>query len=468
MMRLSEAAAILKVPFNGADAEVLRVSTDSRNTQPGDLFIALRGAKFDGGVYAAQALQQGAVGVILDARQAPEVLHAIRVADTRIALGQLAAAWRDHFSIPIVAITGSNGKTTVKEMLAAILRVAAAGPHPNPPPEGEGANAEPKPIDAVLATEGNFNNDIGLPLMLLRMRETHQYAVLEMGMNHLGEIDYLTRLARPDVALINNAQAAHVGMLGSVADIARAKSEIFNGLGEQGIAIVNADDGQVGMWREANVGRSVVSFGLNQDANVRGEFHPGDYGSSLTVVTAAERFDVALQVPGTHNVRNALAACAAALALHIAPSDISAGLADFTGVKGRLQKKRGVHGSTFIDDTYNANPDSVLAALKVLGLHTGKKILVLGDMGELGDEAAALHAQMGLAARLAGVEKLFGLGDMTRETVGAFGPGAMHFERIQELLADLENELSADTTVLVKGSRFMHMERVVQSFMETH
>ena len=425
MMRLSEAAALLKVEFNGADAEVLRVSTDSRNTKPGDLFIALRGAKFDGGVYAAQALQQGAVGVILDANQAPEVLHAIRVADTRLALGQLAAAWRNRFAIPVVAITGSNGKTTVKEMLAAILRVAAAGPLPNPPPEGEGANAEPKPVDAVLATEGNFNNDIGLPLMLLRLRDTHRYAVLEMGMNHLGEIDYLTRIARPDVALINNAQAAHVGMLGSVADIARAKSEIFNGLSEQGIAIVNADDGHVGMWREANVGRSVLSFGLTPDANVRGEFQAGEYGSTLTVITSSERFDVALQVPGTHNVRNALAASTAALALNITPAHISAGLSGFTGVKGRLQKKPGLHGSTLIDDSYNANPDSVLAALKVLGLHAGKKILVLGDMGELGDEAAALHAQMGLAARLAGVEKLFGLGDMTRETVGAFGQGGI-------------------------------------------
>lgn len=450
MMRLSEAAALLNVPFTGADAEVLRVSTDSRNTQPGDLFIALRGAKFDGGVYAAQALQQGAVGVILDADQAPEVLHAIRVPDTRIALGQLAAGWRNRFTIPIVAITGSNGKTTVKEMLAAILRAAA------------GAD------DAVLATEGNFNNDIGLPLMLLRLRDTHQYAVLEMGMNHLGEIDYLTRLAHPNVALINNAQAAHVGMLGSVAEIARAKCEIYNGLDAQGVAIVNADDAHVGMWREANIGRRIVSFGLGPDANVRGEYRSDEQGSTLTVHTVSERFEVRLHVPGTHNVRNALAACAAALALNIAPAHICAGLAGFTGVKGRLQKKPGRHGSTFVDDSYNANPDSVLAALKVLALHPGKKILVLGDMGELGDEAAALHAQMGLAARLAGIDKLFALGDLTRETVGAFGQGAMHFERIQELLTDLENELSPDTTVLVKGSRFMHMERVVQHFTETH
>jgi len=467
-MRLSEAAALLNVPFTGADAEVLRVSTDSRNTQPGDLFIALRGAKFDGGVYAAQALQQGAVGVILDADQAPEVLHAIRVPDTRIALGQLAEGWRNRFTIPIVAITGSNGKTTVKEMLAEILRAAAGGRHPNPLPEGEGADATPKPIDAVLATEGNFNNDIGLPLMMLRLRDTHQYAVLEMGMNHLGEIDYLTRLAHPNVALINNAQAAHVGMLGSVAEIARAKCEIYNGLDAQGIAIVNADDAHVGMWREANIGRRILSFGLGPDANVRGEYRSDEQGSTLTVHTVSERFEVRLQVPGTHNVRNALAACAAALALNIAPAHICAGLAGFTGVKGRLQKKPGRHGSTFVDDSYNANPDSVLAALKVLALHPGKKILVLGDMGELGDEAVALHAQMGLAARLAGIDKLFALGDLTRETVDAFGQGATHFERIQELLTDLENELSPDTTVLVKGSRFMHMERVVQHFTETH
>ena len=466
MMRLSEAAALLNVAFTGADAEVLRVSTDSRNTQPGDLFIALRGEKFDGGMYAAQALQKGAVGVVLDAAQAPEVLHALRVPDTRLALGQLAAGWRNRFTLPIVAITGSNGKTTVKEMLSAILRVAV-GPHPNPLPKGEGANVTPKATDAVLATEGNFNNDIGLPLMLLRLRDTHQYAVLEMGMNHLGEIDYLTRLARPDVALINNAQAAHVGMLGSVTEIARAKCEIYNGLSAQGIAIVNADDAHVGMWREANIGRRILSFGLDHDANVRGEYRTSEQGSTLTVHTVSEHFEVSLQVPGTHNVRNALAACTAALALNIAPEHICAGLAGFTGVKGRLQKKPGLHGSTFIDDSYNANPDSVLAALKVLSLHAGKKILVLGDMGELGDEAPALHAQMGLAAQQAGIDKVFALGDLTRETANAFGAGATHFDRIDALLAELKNELGADTTVLVKGSRFMHMERVVQEFTET-
>ncbi|MGB9130490.1 MAG: UDP-N-acetylmuramoyl-tripeptide--D-alanyl-D-alanine ligase, partial [Thiobacillus sp.] len=224
MMRLSEAAAMLGVSFSGTDADVLRVSTDSRSIRPGDLFIALRGEKFDGGAFAAQAMQQGAVGVVLDAAQAPDIAAAIRVDDTRLALGRLAAAWRRRFAIPVVAITGSNGKTTVKEMLAAILRVEA------------GSDA------AVLHTEGNLNNDIGLPLMLLRLRDTHQFAVLEMGMNHAGEIDYLTRLARPDVALVNNALSAHIGFLGSIENIARAKGEIFNGLSDAGIAVFNADD----------------------------------------------------------------------------------------------------------------------------------------------------------------------------------------------------------------------------------
>ena len=448
MMRLSEAAAMLGVPFGGTDAEVLRVSTDSRCIQPGDLFIALRGEKFDGGTFAAQALQQGATGVVLDAAQAPEIAAAIRVDDTRLALGKLAAAWRVRFSLPLVAITGSNGKTTVKEMLASILRVEA------------GSDA------AVLSTEGNLNNDIGLPLMLLRLRETHQYAVLEMGMNHAGEIDYLTRLARPDVAVVNNAMTAHIGLLGSVEAIARAKGEIFNGLTDAGIAVFNADDAHARLWRDSNARRSVIDFGIKNPAAVRGQFQATIFGAKLTLALPSATLDIALQVPGEHNVMNALAAAAAAFALDVSHRSIVAGLSGFTGVKGRLQRKAALHGSTFIDDTYNANPDSVKAALGVLAQQPGKKVLVLGDMGELGADAAAMHAQIGLDARTAGVDRLLALGELTKETVGAFGTGAMHFERIQELLAELENELTPDTTVLVKGSRFMQMERVVQSFME--
>jgi UDP-N-acetylmuramoyl-tripeptide--D-alanyl-D-alanine ligase len=448
MMHLSEAAAMLGVPFGGQDAEVLRVSTDSRTIRPGDLFIALRGEKFDGGAFAVQALRQGAAGVVLEPAQAPEVENAIRVDDTRLALGKLAAAWRARFRLPVVAITGSNGKTTVKEMLASILRAET------------GSDA------AVLHTEGNLNNDIGLPLMLLRLNGMHQFAVLEMGMNHAGEIDYLTRLARPGVAVVSNAMTAHIGFLGSVEAIARAKGEIFNGLSNAGIAVLNADDPHAWIWREMNAKRCVIDFGLRQAASVRGQFEPSDFGSALTLTLPNATLDIALQVPGEHNVMNALAAAAAALALDVSHRSIVSGLNGFAGVKGRLQRTAALHGSTFIDDTYNANPDSVKAALAVLARQPGKKVLVLGDMGELGSDAAAMHAQIGLAAREQGVDRLLALGELTQETVGAFGAGAMHFERIQELLAELENALTPDTTVLVKGSRFMQMERVVQSFTD--
>ncbi len=448
MMRLSEAAAMLGVPYTGADAEVLRVSTDSRDILPGDLFIALRGDRFDGGTFAGQALRKGAVGVVLDAAQAPDIASAIRVDDTRLALGRLGAGWRARFHLPVVAITGSNGKTTVKEMLAAILRVECGSD------------------TAVLHTEGNLNNDIGLPLMLLRLRTHHQFAVLEMGMNHTGEIDYLTRLARPDVAVVNNAMTAHIGFLGSVEAIARAKGEIFNGLSGAGIAVFNADDPHAGLWREMNVRRCVTDFGLRQPAVVRGHYEPTESGAALTLTLPNATLEIALQVPGEHNVMNAMAAAAAAFTLDVSYRSIVKGLAGFSGVKGRLQKKPALHGSTFIDDTYNANPDSVKAALAVLAQQPGRKILVLGDMGELGSDAAAMHLQIGLAARDAGVDRLLALGEFSRETVSAFGAGAMHFERIQELLAELENELAPDVTVLVKGSRFMQMERVVQGFME--
>ncbi|MDP3421380.1 MAG: UDP-N-acetylmuramoyl-tripeptide--D-alanyl-D-alanine ligase, partial [Thiobacillus sp.] len=442
-LKLSEAAALLGVPCTGPDADVLRVSTDSRSIRAGDLFIALRGEKFDGGAFAAQALQQGAVGVVLDAAQAPEIMTALRVDDTRLALGRLAAAWRRRFAIPVVAITGSNGKTTVKEMLTAILRVETGGEA------------------AVMQTEGNLNNDIGLPQMLLRLRSTHQYAVLEMGMNHAGEIDYLTRLARPDVALVNNALTAHIGYLGSIENIARAKGEIFNGLSDAGIAVFNADDDHARLWRERNAHRSIIDFSLRHPSVVRGHYRPSLFGSVLTLMLPNAECEVDLQVPGEHNVMNALAAAAAAFALDVSYHSIVAGLSGFGGVKGRLQRKPALHGSTFIDDTYNANPDSVKAALAVLAQQPGRKVLVLGDMGELGTDAVAMHAQIGLAARGAGIDRLLALGDLSRETVAAFGAGAMHFERIQELLAELENELTADTTVLVKGSRFMQMERVV-------
>ena len=449
-LKLSEAAAMLGVRFAGDDTVVQRVSTDSRSLQPGDLFIALRVARFDGGVYAEDALKQGAAGVVLDWTQAPGVAQAIRVDDTRLALGRLASAWRARFDLPVVALTGSNGKTTVKEMLASILRV-------------ETGDAE-----AVLATEGNLNNDIGVPQMLLRLRPQHRFAVFEMGMNHAGEIDYLTRLARPDVALVNNALTAHIGNLGSVEAIARAKGEIFNGLPDAGIAVINADDPHAPLWRAANVERIVVDFGQNADARVRGEIEARAFGSRLAIHLPNATLDVELAMPGVHNAMNALAAAALAFTLDVDHRSIVAGLAAFTGVKGRLQRKPAQHGSTLIDDTYNANPDSVKAALAVLAAQPGRKLLVLGDMGELGEEAAAMHREIGQAAREAGIHRLLALGELTQETVAAFGHGAMHFDTLEDLLAELEHALGPDTTVLVKGSRFMKMERVVTRFLETH
>jgi UDP-N-acetylmuramoyl-tripeptide--D-alanyl-D-alanine ligase len=469
MMRLAEAAAAVDGELAGQDREFSAVSTDTRTIKAGDLFIALKGETFDGASFAEKAIEAGAVGVMVNAAARSNAAPAIHVEDTRIALGQLAAHWRKRFLIPVIAITGSNGKTTVKEMTAAILRAAVASHAPSPQPSparGEGANAEPKPIDRVLATEGNLNNDIGCPQMMLRLREQHAYAVLEMGMNHPGEIRYLTHLASPDVALVNNAQSAHIGLMGSVRAIAEAKGEIFEGLGEQGTAIVNADDPHADYWRGLNSSRRVQSFGFTSGADVRGEYQPGEFGGTLHVVCPQGIASIALQVPGEHNARNALAALACALAVNIDLHVAAAALAGFTGVKGRLQRTPALHGGLFIDDTYNANPDSTRAALAVLARQPGHKYFVLGNMGELGDEGPAMHAQIGLAAREAGVERLFGLGDLAREAVRAFGAGGMHYERIEELLADVENALAPEVTVLVKGSRAMQMDRVVKSLSE--
>ena len=443
MTDLNRVAAALHAKLRGSNIEFTRVATDTRSIQPGDLFVALKGERFDGHVYAQQALDQGAAAVMITAAAECTAQPAIVVADTRLALGQLAAWWRDQMPAQIVGVTGSNGKTTVKEMLAAILRVASSD-------------------DAVLATAGNFNNDIGLPLTLLKLRPQHRFGVIEMGMNHAGEIDYLTRLARPDVALVNNAGAAHVGMLGSVEAVARAKGEIFAGLSEHGVAVINADDAHATLWRVLAGNKTVLDFGLTQPAAVQGRYHAAS--QAMEVRSADLEFTLHLQVAGEHNARNALAATAAALALGVASAAIVHGLAAFRGVAGRMQNKPALHGATLIDDSYNANPDSVRAALAVLAAMPGVKIMVLGDMAELGDDAEALHAEIGTAARSAGVNYLYALGDLSRAAVSAFGTGAMHFERIEELLAELENRLAPEVTVLVKGSRFMQMERVVKSF----
>jgi UDP-N-acetylmuramoyl-tripeptide--D-alanyl-D-alanine ligase len=346
----------------------------------------------------------------------------------------------------VIAITGSNGKTTVKDMVASVLRMQCTD------------------AAEVLATEGNLNNDIGMPLTLLRLRASHRYAVIEMGMNHAGEIRYLSGLARPSVALVTNAGSAHIGLLGSVAAIAEAKGEIYEGLDYDGIAIVNADDAFADLWRRQNAHRRTIEFGLDAPAHVTGRYAGHALHSDIVIRTPHSQCEFRLDVPGEHNVRNAVAAAAAAFAVDVPQSAVGAGLAAFRGPRGRLQRCAGRNGAVVIDDTYNANPESTLAAIAVLAAMPGKRILVLGDMGELGADTDPGHVRVGEAARAASIERLFTLGAASAATAAAFGPAAQHFSCIGALVTAVVPELDADTTVLVKGSRFMRMERAVQSF----
>ena len=441
MMDLEEAAAAMGGVASGARVAFSGVSTDSRGIAPGDLFVALAGERFDGHDYVAQATGRGAAAALVSHRVGPgRDIPQILVKDTKAARGQLGAAWRARFSLPDSALTGSNGKTTVKEMLAAILAAHCGG------------------RDDVLATEGNLNNDIGVPLMLLRLRDHHRFAVIEMGMNHLGEIAYLSHLASPGVALVNNAHRAHIGMLGTLEAIAQAKGEIYAGLRQGGIALVNEDDPFAGYWKGLAAGRSVISFGFAESADVRARLDEGQ----VRFVTPLDAFAVTLRVPGEHNARNAIAACAAAFALDIPARAIQAGLSAFAGSRGRLEAKRGAGGAALVDDTYNANPDSMRAALRVLARAPGRRVFVMGDMGELGDDAASLHAEIGAFAKGVGIECLLATGPLSLHAVEAFGDGAAHFATIEPLVEAARAQAGPGATILVKGSRFMQMERVVE------
>lgn len=445
MWNLSQAANNIQGSVIGNDVMFTGVASDSRSLCTGDLFVALSGTRFDGHDYIEQARSRGAVAAMVSKAMPNIDLPLLLVEDCYRGLGRLAHAWRGQFSAQVVAITGSNGKTTVKEMLAEILRQQVTEA-------------------AVLATRGNLNNNIGMPLTLLRLRDTHRYAVLEMGMNHPGEIAYLTRIAQPHVALVNNAQSAHLAGLGTVEAVARAKSEIFEGLSADGWAVINADDKNATLMRQLGKGHQTLLFGLDNDAQVSARYQLGVSGSEMHVITPHGELDTSLHIPGMHNVRNALAAAAAAVALNIPLAAIAAGLAAFKGVPGRLQRRSGRHGATIIDDTYNANPDSARAAVAVLAAASGKKILVLGDMGELGENAVAMHAELGAYAKQLGVDHLLTLGQLSAHTAQSFGEGGRHFERIEELLVAIENLLDSDVTLLVKGSRFMQMERIIKSF----
>lgn len=446
MMTLSEAAAVLNAKQLGEDVRFDSVGTDSRQVEVGQLFVALKGANFDGNQYAAEAIEKGAAAALVS-DPTLKGFSAVLVEDTRLALGQLARHWRNQFKMPLVAVTGSNGKTTTKEMLTAILTAASGG------------------RDQVHATYGNLNNDIGLPLTLLKIRANHRYVVAEMGMNHLGEIDYLTHLAQPNIALIINAGTAHIGELGSRENIAKAKGEIFTGLSPAGTAVINADSEFADYWKSLNPNRKIVTFGLHAQADVHATYQESDGGYRVMLKTPNGTVNFDLQVPGLHNLSNAVAASAAAFALGVTNADIAKGLAAFNGVYGRLERKAGLQGSRLIDDTYNANPDSMRAAIDVLAGQSGEKILVLGDMGELGADAKTMHAEIGRYAKAAGLTKLFCLGELSQAMAHAFGSGAQHYASPEDLAEALKPQLSQDSVVLIKGSRFMRMERVVNLLM---
>ena len=437
-MRLHEAADALGAHWAGEDVMLQGVGTDTRTLQTGQLFVALHGPNFDGHDYLAEAKAKGAAACMVEKPVAN--CSALIVGDTRLALGQLARVWRHHFAMPLVAVTGSNGKTTVKEMLASIFAR----------------------LGEVLATRGNLNNDIGVPLTLLGLDSSHTSAVVELGANHAGEIAYLTALAEPNVAVITNAASAHLEGFGTLNGVANAKGEIFQGLKEDGTAIINADDEFASLWRGLAKDKKVLSFGLQNPADIAAQWQVGDRGSQIHVSTPEGKVKLQLALLGEHNVMNALAAIAAAQAAGVKLTTIKAGLEAMQPVAGRLQLKAGIHGSRIIDDTYNANPASLAAAIEVLAGFTGKHILVLGDMGELGDEARELHAQAGRFARAHGVDRLYTVGPMAAAAAEAFGKEAQQCDSHEAASKALQQELTDDATVLVKGSRLSRMERVVQ------
>mgnify|MGYP002629692477 CR=1 FL=1 len=445
-MQLSTAAQMLAAEHIGADVVFRGVSTDTRSLQQGNLFVALTGPNFDGHHFVSEAAAKGAAAALVSQR-VEALLPQLTVAHTHQGLGQLAAGWRAQFSLPVIGVTGSNGKTTVKEMIAAIL--SQSGP--------------------MIVTQGNFNNDIGVPLTLFQIDSKHRYAVIEMGANHLGEIAYLTHLARPTIALITNAGPAHLEGFGSLEGVAHGKGEIYAGLDSNGIAVINADDVYAPLWRQLVGKRRSLSFGLSQAADVSAQWQTHADGSLLQLITSAGRLALRLKLPGRHNVMNALAATAAALAAEAPLTDIQHGLESMQAVAGRLQLRTGYAGVRIIDDSYNANPASLNAGIAVLAAQLGAKWLVLGDMAELGPEAEQMHHAVGRTAHAAGINRLYCVGTLSREAIKSFGHGAHHFatqaELVDAIRTALKNNHVDDVTLLVKGSHSAQMERVVAALM---
>lgn len=445
-MRLSEAGRATGASLHGADTDFVGVSTDSRTLNRGELFCALRGPNFDGHDHCAAAAERGAVAALVE-RAIDAQLPALMVPDTQQALGALARAWRRRFAIPVVGVTGSNGKTTVKQMLASILGVEAA----------------------VLATTGNLNNEIGVPQTLFRLDRTHRYAVVEMGASQSGDIATLAAIAEPDVGVITLCAPAHLEGFGTIEQVAKTKGEIYAGLPADGVAVINLDDQFAGYWRKIAGERQVLTFGFDEQADVRAgavQLRGPGQGVRFTLIAQTGSSVIELPFDGRHNVANALAAAAAAIALDVSADVIRQGLEAARNVGGRLRVCAGIRGAQIIDDTYNANPASLRAALSVLATAAGKKWVVLGDMGELGSEAREMHEQLGREARELGIDRLYALGPLAAAAARGFGARAQTYTDIEVLNEALVGELDSDVTVLIKGSRFMRMERVAEALGE--
>jgi UDP-N-acetylmuramoyl-tripeptide--D-alanyl-D-alanine ligase len=439
---LAAVALEVKGRLVGADQAFGAVTTDTRALGPGSLFVAIAGDRFDGNDFVEEAFTKGAVGALVS-RLAVSVLPQIEVRDSRRALGAMARAWRASFSIPVVAVTGSSGKTTVKELIAAILGVSRS----------------------ICVTQGNLNNDIGVPLTLMRLNVEHDALVVELGANHAGEIDYLASLAQPTVGVITNAAAAHLEGFGSLRGVSMAKGELLDHLPRAGTAVLNADDPFRSDWVARSRCEFTVTFGFsaNADCRVLGEPHFMATGSEFRLrLPDGEEADVWLPLLGRQNVTNALAAAVAAQAVGASTDDIVAGLARATPVRGRLRAVPGRNGATIIDDSYNANPSSVRAALDHLAALRGRRILVLGNMAELGPTAPALHKEIGEYAR-GRCELLFAIGELASEAAAAFGADGRPVADIEAVRVALDPLLASDVTVLVKGSRVMGLDRLVRT-----
>ena len=456
MMTLAQAHALLPASAVVGDAATAfhRVHSDTRTLRAGDLFVALKGERFDAHDLLGDAKAKGAVAALAQRGLAEAGLPGLLVPDTQRALEQLACAWRARFHLPLIAVTGSNGKTTVTQMIASILRAA----------HGAGA----------FATEGNYNNHIGVPLTLLRLRQDdalwHRAGVVELGMNHPGEIALLAKIAQPTIALVNNAQREHQEFMASVEAVARENGMAIEALGAAGTAVYPADDAFAPLWHRLAGSRPQLTFALQGAADVTADALWHDDHWALVLHTPAGSASLSLRLAGQHNVKNALAATACALAAGATLAAIQRGLESFEPVKGRSQMKAAtLHGVriALVDDSYNANPDSVRAAIDVLAAMHAPRLLLLGDMGEVGDRGPAFHAEIGAYARERGIDHLWCAGAMSADAAHAFGNEARHFADVPALIA-ARQELPAAASVLVKGSRFMQMERVVQALQETN